>query len=84
MTETAGSSWQGQEAMAKQVRGTGPRQVPAEDETMAEMAEMAEDGEISGAAGDASGGQGAATAAAEQAEDEVYAPNTDPTARGEG
>ena len=81
MTETAGSSWQGQEAMAKQVRGTGPRQVPAEDET---MAEMTEDGDISGAGGVASGGQGAATAVAEQAEDEVYAPNTDPTARGEG
>ena len=81
MTQTSDSSWRGQEAMAKQVGGTGPRQVPAEDET---MAEMAEDGEISGAPGDASGGQGAATAAAEQAEDEVYAPNTDPTARGQG
>jgi hypothetical protein len=81
MTQTSDSSWRGQEAMAKQVGGTGPRQVPAEDET---MAEMAEDGEVSGAAGDASGGQGATTAAAEQVEDEVYADNADPTARGEG
>ncbi len=80
MTETADSSWQGQEAMAKQVGGAGPRQVPAEDET---MAEMADDGEVSGAGGDASGGQGAATAAAEQAEDEVYVENRDPSARGE-
>ena len=79
MTETADSSWRGQEAMAKQVGGSGPRQVPAEDET---MAEMADDGEVSGAGGDASGGQGAATDAAELAEDEVYAENTDPSAGG--
>ena len=80
MTETADSSWRGQEAMAKQVGGTGPRQVPAEDET---MAEMADEGEVSGAGGDASGGQGAATAAAEEVEDEVYAENRDPSARGQ-
>ena len=79
MTETADSSWQGGEAMAKRVGGGGPPQVPAEDET---MAEMDDDGEVSGAGGDASGGQGAATAAAEQVEDEVYIENRDPTARG--
>jgi len=75
MSETADSS---QEAMAKQVGGHGRRQVPAEDET---MAEMADDGEVSGAAGDASGGQGATTDAAELAEHEVYtSDNSDPTA----
>lgn len=77
MTETADSSWTGQESLAKQVGGTGPRQVPAEDET---MAQMSDEGEVSGAAGSAAGGQGAATAAAEDASGEVYAENTDPTA----
>jgi len=81
MTETADSGWRGQEAMAKQVGGTGPPQVPAEDET---MAEMADDGAVSGAAGDGSGGQGATTAAAEQAQDEEYAENTDASAHTEG
>lgn len=46
MSETADGTWAGREGIAEQVGDGGPRQVPSEDET---MADVEREGEVSGA-----------------------------------